>query len=151
MAAPHMLAQDIFSYLRPEQIEAIHKASTVIERRVGDVIYKQGEKGLCLYVLLEGKVSLRLPGKKGFSMGIDTLERGAIFGAGASFEPGAYTVTAQCLSDCKILRINTDAWKRLMDEDARLGYALQKRISDVYFKRYLDAMQRLQAIMASIE
>jgi CRP-like cAMP-binding protein len=145
-----MLAQDVFSYLRPEQINAIHKASDVVERRAGAVVYTQGEKGKYLYVVLDGQVALRLPGKIGVSVLIESLGRGAICGAGASFEPGTYTLTAQCVSDCKFLRIDTAVWNRLMEEDSRMGYALQKRISDLYFKRYVDTMRTLQAVVMSL-
>jgi CRP-like cAMP-binding protein len=145
-----MLAQDVFSYLRPEQINAIHNASEVVEQRAGDVVYSQGEPGKYLYVLLDGQVTLRLPGKKGLSILIETVGRGAMFGAGASLEPRPYTLTAQCLADSKVLRIETALLRRLMDEDCRMGYALQKRVSDVYFKRYIETMQKLQAIVTSI-
>jgi len=150
MATSQMLAQDVFSYLRPEQINIIHNASEVVERHARAVVYTQGEKGKYLYVVIDGQVALRLPGSKGMSILIETLGRGAIFGAGASFEPGTYTLTAQCVSDCKLLRIDTAVWRRLMEEDSRMGYALQKRISDLYFKRYVETMRTLQGIIACI-
>ena len=37
-----------------------------------------------------------------------------------------------------------------MEEDSRMGYALQKRISDLYFKRYVETMRTLQGIIACI-
>ena len=37
-----------------------------------------------------------------------------------------------------------------MDDDPLMGYAIQTLISRVYFKRYIDTMQKLQAIVHSI-
>jgi CRP-like cAMP-binding protein len=150
MATPQLLAQDVFSYLRPEQINVIHKASEILERQAGQVVYHQGDKAKYLYVVLEGEVALRLPGKQGLSILIESLGRGAIFGASASLEPGTYMLTAQCMADSKILKIETDALRRLTDEDCRMGYAIQRHISDIYFKRYTETMQKLQTIVMSI-
>jgi CRP-like cAMP-binding protein len=150
MATSQMLAQDVFSYLRPEQIDAIHNASQVVERRAGEVVYTQGDGAKFLYVVLEGKVALRLPGKKGLSILIELLDRGTIFGAGASFALQAYTVTAQCLADSKLLKIDASLLQHLMEDDCRMGYAIQKRISDLYFKRYIKTMLKFQEVVASI-
>ncbi len=150
MATAQVLAQDVFSYLRPEQINTIHNASEVVERRAGQVVYSQGDRAQFLYVVLDGQVALRLPGKKGLSILIESLGRGAIFGAGASFDLKTYTVTAQCVADSKFLKIDAALLRRLMEDDPRMGYALQKRISDLYFKRYIETMQKMQAIVMSI-
>ncbi|MFZ0889404.1 MAG: cyclic nucleotide-binding domain-containing protein [Candidatus Binataceae bacterium] len=150
MAASQLLAHDVFSYLRPEEINAIDNASEIIERPAGEVVYTQGEEAKYLWVVLDGQVALQLPGKKGFSILIESLGRGAIFGASASFEPGNYMLTAQCLSNSKILKIEAAVLRRLMDNDSRMGYALQKHISDLYFKRYIETMRKLQAIVMSI-
>ena len=37
-----------------------------------------------------------------------------------------------------------------MDADLRMGYAMQRRISHIYFKRYLDTMQKLQTVVMSL-
>ena len=37
-----------------------------------------------------------------------------------------------------------------MDKDLMMGYALQMRISKVYFERYIETMQKLQAIVMNI-
>jgi CRP-like cAMP-binding protein len=150
MATSQLLAQDVFSYLRPEQINVINNVAEIVDYRAGQVVYPQGEKARHVYVVLDGQVALRLPGNKGISILIESLGPGAIFGVSASFEPGAYMLTASCLTDSRILKMETAVLRRLTDEDCRMGYALQKRISELYFKRYIETMQKLQAIVMSI-
>jgi CRP-like cAMP-binding protein len=144
-----MLAQDVFTYLDPEQINAIHRASEVVEYRAGEVVYSQGDKAEFLYVVLEGKVELRLPLKKGFSVSIESLDGGTMFGAGASFALQAYTLTAQCLANSKLLKIDAPLLQQLMENDCRMGYAIQKRISALYFKRYIKTMMKFQAAVVA--
>ena len=150
MATSQLLKQDVFSYLRPEQIDSIHNVSEIIERHAGDLVYTQGEKARHLYVVLDGQLDVLLPGKKGFGILIESLGRDAMFGASASSMPGTYMLTARCVVDSKILKIEAVALQRLLEEDCQMGYAIQRHISELYFKRYIETMQKLQAIVMSI-
>jgi CRP-like cAMP-binding protein len=150
MATSQLLAQDVFSYLTPEQINTIHDASEIVERKAGEVVFAHGEAAQSVYIVLEGEVALRLAAQKGLSLLIESLGSGAIFGVSGVFGPGQYMCSAQCIANSKILRIESAALQRLTDADCRMGYALQTRISELYFKRYIETMRKLQAIVTSI-
>jgi CRP-like cAMP-binding protein len=149
MATAQLVAQDVFAYLRPEQINAVNNASEVIECRAGTVVYSRGAKANYMYAVLTGHVALRFPGKAGVSIFIEELLRGAMFGTSTMFDH-SYMLTAQCVTDCRLLKINTTALRRVMEEDLLIGFAIQKHISELYFKRYIDAMQKLGAIVMSL-
>jgi len=151
MATPQrLIAQDVFAFLTPKQVDAISNAATAIALHAGEAVYRQGGRAESIYVVLEGQVELYLPGKHGVTIPIETVGKGDFFGSSATFEPGSYMVTAQCATDCKLLKIETTVLQRLMDQDCRMGYALQRRISTIYFKRYVETMQKLQAIVMTI-
>ena len=38
----------------------------------------------------------------------------------------------------------------LLDDDPRMGYAIQSKISQIYFKRYVEATNKLQAIVMNL-
>jgi CRP-like cAMP-binding protein len=145
-----MFAHPIFSYLSAEQNDAIQRASQVVECRAGELVYNQGDEAKFVYVVLEGQVALRLPGNKGISILIESLESGSIFGAGSSFALQAYTLHAQCIAHAKLLKIDAALLRQVMEEDPRMGYAIQKHISDLYFKRYIRTMLKFQAVVTSI-
>jgi CRP-like cAMP-binding protein len=149
MASLQLVAQDVFGYLRPEQINAVNNASEVVEYRAGAVVYSRGEKANYMYVVLSGQVALRFPGKAGVSIFIEELGPGTMFGTSVMFDH-SYMLTSQCVTDCRLLKIDTTVLRYAMEEDSRIGYAIQKRISDLYFKRYIDAMQKLGAIVMAI-
>lgn len=73
-----------------------------------------------------------------------------MFGSCVCFQRGAYSLTAQCARDSELLRIQSSALKALMDDDVRMGYALQSRLSAIYFGRYIETMRKLQAITMSL-
>jgi hypothetical protein len=48
------------------------------------------------------------------------------------------------------MKIEAAVLRHLMDEDLLMGYVMQRRISEIYFKRYLDTMKKLQAIVMNL-
>ena len=73
MAIETLRREEVFEFLRPDQVDALSNAAEVVRPRAGDLVYDQGEAADSLYVLLSGQVSLRLPGKAGVSILIDQL------------------------------------------------------------------------------
>jgi len=143
-------AQDVFEFLRPEQVHSISDASERIRYKAGDTVYQKGAKGDYLYTILKGQVALRLPGKSGTNILIDQLIKGAFFGSCVCFHRDTYALTAQCTEDSELLRIEGSALKELMEKDLMLGYYLQSKLSEIYFSRYIETMKKLQAIVMNI-
>jgi CRP-like cAMP-binding protein len=151
MSVETLRREEVFEFLRPDQVDTLSNAAEVVKLSAGEFIYYRGEAADSLYVLLSGEVALRLPGKAGISVLIDQLsEKGTMFGSSLSFRIGSYSLTAQCVEDAELLRIKTSVLKRLLDDDPRMGYAIQSKISEVYFRRYLQATKKLQAIVMNI-
>jgi len=145
-----LVAHEVFSFLRPEQVDAISERAERIRLPAGAIVYEQGARADHLYTVLDGEVTLRLPGQDGFNVVIDQLRRGEMFGSCVCFQRDSYALTAQCATDSELLKIESSALKELMDGDLVMGYALQTRLSAVYFGRYLETMRKLQAITMSL-
>ena len=47
-------------------------------------------------------------------------------------------------------QISVSALSAIMDGDPRIGYIIQSRVSEIYFKRYVETMEKLQAIVMNI-
>jgi CRP-like cAMP-binding protein len=140
-------AHEVFRYLSPRQIDAISSAAEVITRAAGDTVYYMGTPATHVYVLLHGQVALRLPGREGVSLLIDQLDAGALFGSCLCVDLDTYYLTAQCLTEVELMRVEAALLRRLMEEDLPMGFALQTHISKIYFKRYVDTMKKLQSIV----
>lgn len=150
MHAERLDSEQIFGFLRPDQVNALSQAAQRVDLKAGDTIYERGSKATHFYVVLSGEVALRLPGKPGVSLLIDELGPGAMFGSCVSLDIKAYSLTAQCTRDSRLLKVETSALKTLLEGDPRMGYAVQSRISEIYFKRYVETMKKLQAIVMNI-
>jgi len=143
-------AQDVFSFLRPDQVNSISDAAERVNCSSGDLVYEKGDKANDFFVVLDGEVTLRLPGHGGVSLVIDQLEKGAIFGGPLGQKRRAYALSAQCSRKAKLLKVDVGVMKKLMDRDERMGLYLQRHISNAYFNRYVDTMKKLQAIVRNI-
>lgn len=150
MAVEQLDRQEVFQFLRPDQVMTISDAAKVLEFGTGDTIYRKGQRAEYFYIVLDGQVSLRLPGGSGVSIQVDEVTRGAMFGSCVCFDLVNYSLTAQSSSDCRLLRIEAATLKELMDKDLVMGYAIQTQISRIYFNRYLDTMKKLQAIVMNL-
>ena len=148
--AERLVAQDMFGFLRPEQVDAISERAERVRLPSGATVYERGDSAKHVYTVLAGEVALRLPAQSGFSVVIDQLGPGDMFGSCACLQRDAYALTAQCTEDSELLKIESSALKSLMERDLLMGYALQTRISAIYFGRYIETMRKLQAITMSL-
>lgn len=150
MATATLERRVIFEYLRPDELDALSGSAETLCFKAGDTVYESGAKADYLYVVLSGQVALRLPGKKGVNILIDQVTCGDIFGSCVACTMDYYTLSAQCTADSRLLRIEAAALKELLDKDLRMGYAIQCEISQIYFKKYIETMEKLQAVVKNI-
>jgi CRP-like cAMP-binding protein len=151
MAEPErVVGQEIFKHLRAEQISEISAASEVVKFKRGDMIYRRGQKAGSVYVVLEGRVALRMPGNENFRLAIDTCDKGDLFGTSVFFNMDNYVLDAQCTEDSEVLKIDFLVLKNIMDRDRLTGLAIQTQIAKIYYNRYINTMEKLQAILMSI-
>ena len=150
MVVERLKKQDIFELLRPEQVNLLSESAVTVAYMAGEMIYRQGQRAERFYIVLEGQVELRLPGQTGLNVLIDELSSGDMFGGCVTSALDSYTLNAQCTEDSQVLVISVEALRVVMDEDPRIGYVIQSRISEIYFRRYIETMEKLQAIVVNI-
>jgi CRP/FNR family cyclic AMP-dependent transcriptional regulator len=140
----------LFQMLRPEQVKAISDAAEEVALEAGSPVYHRGDPAEFFYVVREGVVALRGMRADGVGLHVDEARPGEIFGACICFGRDRYTLDARCEEPTRLIRISAQVLKRLLDADPRLGYAVQSYISGVYFRRYVDTVTKLQAVVHSL-
>jgi CRP/FNR family transcriptional regulator len=142
--------QDLFQSLRPDQVNTLSEAAEGVSLGQGETVYRHGDPNKYLYIVLEGRVRLTMPQSEDVSLLIDEVGEGAMFGYGACLQLETYSLTAKCVEDCRLLKISADALVAVMDRDLIMGRAIQTLISRVYYQRYLQTMNKLQAVAHSV-
>jgi CRP-like cAMP-binding protein len=141
---------EIFRFLGPDQMRAISDVAEVVHYRAGQTIYERGARADHFFVVLDGQVSLRLPGQSDVSIQIEELTEGAVFGSCVCFQLVEYSLNAQCTRDSTLLKIDSATLKELMDDDLLMGYTIQTQISRIYFRRYIESMKMLQSLVMNL-
>lgn len=150
MQARALSSHEVFKFLRPRQMDVVSDAAKEVTFRNGEIVFRRGEPARFLFAVLSGQVSLRIPREDGVSLTIEDLNEGELFGSCICFDLYEYSLNAVCTRDAKLIKIDAETLKRVMDDDLSVGYPLQRMISKTYFKRYLDTMKKLQTIVESL-
>ena len=127
---------ELFNTLEESQINRVFSYSTTASFPEKKTIFHQGSEARSLYILIEGAITLTVKtGEKIDSM-TSTLDReGAVFGMPCLLEPFRYNVTSVCAKPSKVLVIDADPLRRLMEEDPSIGKEVMKKLALTYFNR----------------
>ena len=141
---------ELFGLLSPNEIKRLSVATGIARLREGDRIYSEGIPASHLFVLLKGRVELKRPTAGGPNLLVDDLIAGSIFGVSSLMGADRYLLNAECVEDSEVLKIEGKVLRQILDENPVVGYAMQRRVSQIFFKRYLNAMERLQTVVQAI-
>ena len=61
-----------------------------------------------------------------------------------------YMVTAQCVTDCKIMSIGKTPLERIVDANPRMGLIIEKYLAELYYQRSIDLMHKLEALIQGV-
>jgi CRP-like cAMP-binding protein len=150
MAVEKLERHELFALLNPKEVERLSNASGVVKLKEGERLYSEGLPASHLFVLLRGRVELRRPTKGGLSLLVEDLLEGSIFGVSSLTGTDRYLLNAECVEDSEVLKVEGAVLRHVLDENPVVGYAIQRRISQIFFKRYVDAMERLETIMQAM-
>jgi len=151
MPAEKLQKHELFGLLSPKEIERLSKVSSVVRLKDGERVYSEGIPASHVFVLLKGRVELKRPAKGGLSLLVDDLIEGSVFGVSSLTGTQRYLLNAECVEDSEVLKMEGAVLRQILDGNPTVGYAIQKRVSDIFFKRYVDGMERLQSVVQAIQ
>ena len=150
MVVEKLQHHELFGLLTPKEVERLSNASGVVKLGKGERVCAEGIPASHLFVLLKGRVELRRPAEGGLSFVVDDVVEGGVFGVSSLTGGERYLLNAECVEDSEVLKVESEALRRILDENPAIGYALQRRISQIFFKRYVEAMERLRSVLLTI-
>ena len=138
-----------FVDLDQKRLERLAQITELMEVKANQTLFCEGEKDAYVYVVLEGKIAVDMVVPSRGSVRIFVAEPLDILGW-SSLTPVVRqrTATALALTCSRVAAINTTALQRLCDEDARLGYVIMRRISNVVASRLLTTRLQLLDLIA---
>ncbi|MDM7937340.1 MAG: Crp/Fnr family transcriptional regulator [Cyanobium sp. CZS 48M] len=108
-----------------DTLRALATQGEVREFAPGDLIFKAGESGDCMFGLLQGSVQLSWNGEAGQ----EQIKEGDVFGAGALVTPDHRRYgNATAISPCKILVMNREKFLFAVQESPMFAIELLSSI-----------------------
>jgi CRP-like cAMP-binding protein len=150
MVGEKLQHHELFGLLTPKEVERLSNVSAVVKLGKGERVYAEGIPASHLFVLLKGRVELRRSAEAGLSFVVDDVVEGGVFGVSSLTGGERYLLNAECVEDSEVLKVESQPLRRILDENPAIGYALQRRISQIFFKRYVYAMERLRSIVLTV-
>jgi toluene monooxygenase system ferredoxin subunit len=150
MVSNQMLSQiDLFEGLPQKQLEAIAKISEETTCQKGELIFHEAAKAENLYILLDGKVAIRLQiSSKPESITVSVINKSnQSFGWSGIIAPYHYTASALCESDCRLLAIDGQKLIQVLKQDPKSGFIVMERISEIISNRLRNSRMVLLKAM----
>lgn len=141
---------ELFGLLSPVEIKRLSTASGLVSLKEGDRIISEGVPASHLFVLIKGRVELTKPIKGRQNLLVDDIIARNIFGISSLMGVDRYLLNAECVEDSEVLKIEGKVLRQILEGNPMVGYTVQRRVSKIFFKRYLSTMERLQTIVQAI-
>jgi CRP/FNR family transcriptional activator FtrB len=138
-------AYPFFARLNEKELEALIPYMMEENIPYGGVFFEEGQPAQYLFVLTRGSVDLyfKMPDDPRHRVLAGEINKVEPFGISALIEPHTYAMTAKAGTDCRVLRIDAEPLRALMEKDCRMGYALMREIAVASMERMHFAQQRL--------
>ena len=95
----------------------------------GSILFKEGDDGEHLYVIIDGKLKLGTSGGDGRENLLSILGPGEMFGELSLFDPGPRTSTATAVTDAKLLSLSHEKVIPWLKQNPEVSLQLLMRLS----------------------
>lgn len=93
--------------------------------RSGEAIFREGDPGDCMFVVVEGEVDIQVHGRV-----VDHLAAGSVFGEMALIDGLPRSGTALAATDCRLAAISEKRFLRLIEQTPRFALQIMGVITD---------------------
>ena len=104
----------LFSALSEDSAERLKESMTPRQLARGEVVFREGDPGDSLYVILTGKVKLARTSGDGRESLLAVLGPGEMFGELSLFDPGPRLTTAYVVSDTEFISLGNEALRAFL-------------------------------------
>ncbi len=147
----------MFKQLDADEIGRIAKGATEIDAPRASVLFRRGDPCLGFHIVVFGQVKILLQSPQGGERVIELMGPGHSFGEAVMFLEKPYMVTAETISDSKLLHIARETVFAEIDRDppfarrmlAGLSFRLHHLIADIEMLTMRSGVQRVIGYLLS--
>lgn len=119
----------LFSALDDEAAHSLRESMVTLKLNKGQVLFKEGQEGDRLYVVVHGKIKLGTTSADGRENLLSILGPGEMFGELSLFDPEPRTSTATAVTDARLVSLAHDAVIGLVTSHPQTSLELLRRLA----------------------
>ena len=119
----------LFSALDDEAAHELRQSMVALKLNKGQVLFKEGQDGDRLYIVVHGKIKLGTTSADGRENLLSILGPGEMFGELSLFDPEPRTSTATAVSDAKLVSLAHEAVIGLVTSNPQTSLELLRRLA----------------------
>jgi ATP/ADP translocase/HEAT repeat protein len=127
----------VFARIAGDDLVSLARGAVVLSMRKGDVVFRQGEGGGALYLVLSGRVALAVDGRV-----VADLGPNEVFGEMSIFDDQPRASTATLVDDAELLSVSADDFQEAVRDTVEIAQA----VIQVLNRRLREADRRLAAL-----
>jgi CRP-like cAMP-binding protein len=128
---------DLFRGMSKEFVKEVFDVTLKESFQEGDVLFSDGDEARYFYILLKGRVRL---GTRETGQVVHTVSRpGEAFGWSSLVGRDHYSASAKCLVPTKLIKIDRDQFKDILEKDPANGLAFFKRLAGALGERLISS------------
>jgi len=139
----HVESLPMFSELSGPEVELLVPLCRLVSGGIGNYILEEGAAVHTIYFLISGELNVR---KEGMLLG--TVGKGAVLGEMTLLNHAPAFATIQAKGPYQALAIEQLAFSQLLEEHARLGYKILKKIARLLALRLMMTDAKLTDCMS---
>ena len=111
------------------------------------VIFEQGERATCLYLLTRGEVVIRYKPYDGETMTLNRIRPGGVFGWSAVLGNETYSSSVACIEPSETLVVCGDNLRTLLVEHPQTGRLVLDRLARAVSSRWVNAQAQIKEML----
>ena len=133
----YLKQKDIFWAMNKEFVKEVMDIAVTESHQQGEWLFHGGDPANAFYILLKGRVKLIL-GETGHVVYI-VSNAGEAFGWSSLIDRGSFSASAECMTPTKLLKIDKDKLKNILEKDTANSFILFKRLAEILGNRLLQS------------
>jgi len=120
----------LFTNLPPEELDRLTKELDVVNLNSGDILFREGDPGEHLYVVVEGELEILMAPNTDDELILNVLHAGEYLGEMSLLQPGGLrTASARARGNMVLLSMNREQFKDLLERHPELSTAMVSVLS----------------------
>ena len=133
----YLKQKDIFWAMNKEFVKEVMDIAVTESHQQGEWLFHGGDPANAFYILLKGRVKLIL-GETGHVVYI-VSNAGEAFGWSSLIDRVSFSASAECMTPTKLLKIDKDKLKNILEKDTANSFILFKRLAEILGNRLLQS------------